>query len=327
MVPGIVCITNNSIKHQSFVYIQLNHQTVLFLTIQFSINHLFALSLNVNSILPIDRTHQVLPLLAREDLGAIVMKGYSAFPRAPVLKEPDHQIVLCHIQDTKWGGGLTPLQRCTMYNRASADRTIFSWVVAVAFNKFPDFFTQVFKIVEDSWKFSMLLLYILWDDWPIFMISGLNEQLQQELEYTLLNPDCHSWWISKLLSGRENTLEERYTIKMPQNHVECFRLLLEHLAWIEHQFLSGIRKDSRKAERVCEGLWEVWGGVRKSIDQSWLAKGLGLGLLCWGFKGVQEEIPSEEASTLQIGSVAFPPGQCTSPQLHRCHRLFDQDGH
>ena len=26
-------------------------------------------------------------------------------------------------------------------------------------------------------------------------------------------------------------------------------------------------------------------------------------------------------------SVAFPPGQCTSPQLHPCHRLFDQDGH
>ena len=51
------------------------------------------------------------------------------------------------------------------------------------------------------------------------------------------------------------------------------------------------------------------------------------GMLCWGFKGVQEEIPSEEASTLQIGSVAFPAGQCTSPQLHPCHRLFDQDGH
>ena len=37
--------------------------------------------------------------------------------------------------------------------------------------------------------------------------------------------------------------------------------------------------------------------------------------------------PSEEASTLQIGSVAFPPRQCTSQQLHPCHRLFDQDGH
>ena len=69
------------------------------------------------------------------------------------------------------------------------------------------------------------------------------------------------------------------------------------------------------------------GGVRKSKHQSWLANGLGLGLLCWGFKGVEEEIPREEASTLHIGSVAFLPGQCTSPQLHPFYRLFDQDGH
>ena len=50
------------------------------------------------------------------------------------------------------------------------------------------------------------------------------------------------------------------------------------------------------------------GGVKKSEHQSWLAKGLGLGLVCWGFKGVQEEIPEEEASTHQIGSVVFPAG-------------------
>ena len=31
----------------------------------------------------------------------------------------------------------------------------------------------------------MLLLYILWYDWPIFMISASNEQLQQQLEYTV----------------------------------------------------------------------------------------------------------------------------------------------
>ena len=65
------------------------------------------------------------------------------------------------------------------------------------------------------------------------------------------------------------------------------------------------------------------GGVRKSIHQSSWTKRLGLGLLCWGFKGVQEEIPSEEASSLQIVSVAFPAGQCTSLFV----RLFDQDGH
>ena len=43
--------------------------------------------------------------------------------------------------------------------------------------------------------------------------------------------------------------------------------------------------------------------------------------------GVQIEIPLEEASTLEIESVAFLPGQYTSPQLHPCHRLFEQDGH
>ena len=162
-----------------------------------------------------------------------------------------------------------------------------------------------------------------------FMISGSNEQLLQQLEYTLLKPDCHSWWISKMQS---DSLEERYAIKLffklgkkPQKRMECFSLLFDHLAWIKHQFLSSIR-DSRKVGSLW-GTMRGVGRVKKSIHQSCLANGLGLGLLCWGFKGVQKEIPSEEASTLQIVSVAFPPGQCTSPQLRPCHRLFDQDGH
>ena len=102
--------------------------------------------------------------------------------------------------------------------------------------------------------------------------------------------------------------------------MEFFRPLFDHLAWIKHQFLSGIR-DSKKAGTLW-GMMRGVGGVRKSIHQNWLAKGIGLGLLCWGFKGVQEEIPSEEASTLQIRSVAFPPGQCTSPQFYPCHRDY-----
>ena len=36
----------------------------------------------------------------------------------------------------------------------------------------------------------------------LFLISGSNEQQQQQLECTLLKPDCHSWWISKMQSGR-----------------------------------------------------------------------------------------------------------------------------
>ena len=64
----------------------------------------------------------------------------------------------------------------------------------------------------------MLLLYIWWDDWIIFVVSGSNEHLQQQLEYTLLRSGCHSCWILKIQSGREDTLEERYTIKF------CFKL-------------------------------------------------------------------------------------------------------
>ena len=132
------------------------------------------------------------------------------------------------------------------------------------------------------------------------MISGSNGKLQQQLEYTLLKVDCHSWWISKMQFGCE---EERYAIKlflklgkMPQKRMECFRLLLDHLAWIKHEFLSGI-KDSRKAGSLW-GMMRGVGGVRKSIHQCWLAQGLGLGLLCWGFKGVQEEIPSGKRPAL-----------------------------
>ena len=50
--------------------------------------------------------------------------------------------------------------------------------------------------------------------------------------------------------------------------MECLRLLFDHLAWIEHQFLSGIR-DSRKA-RSLWGMIRGVAGVRKSIYQSWL---------------------------------------------------------
>ena len=80
--------------------------------------------------------------------------------------------------------------------------------------RFQTFFVQAFKIVVDSWKFSILLLYILWDDWPIFMISSSNELLRQQLEKHPTKPGCRSWWISKMQS---NTLEERYAIK-------CFKL-------------------------------------------------------------------------------------------------------
>ena len=68
------------------------------------------------------------------------------------------------------------------------------------------------------WNLSYTLensVWIFWDDWPIFMISGSKDLLQQQLEYTLLKPECRSWLISKMQS---DTLEERYAMKL------CFKL-------------------------------------------------------------------------------------------------------
>ena len=123
---------------------------------------------------------------------------------------------------------------------------------------------------------------------------------------------------------QSDSLEERYAIKfsfkLRKNATKTYGMLqttfrppcMNRASVFEwHKRFKEGRESVRDDERC--------GGVTKSIHQSWLAKGLGLGLLCWGFKGVQEEIPSEEASTLQIRSVAFPPGQGTSPQLHPCH--------
>ena len=161
-------------------------------------------------------------------------------------------------------------------------------------------------------------------------LTDFYDQLQQQLEYNLPKPDCHSWWISKMHSGREDTLEERYTIRlcfklenMPQKRMECFRLLFNHLARIEHQLLSGIR-DSKKT-RSLWGMMRGVGGVRKSIHQSWLAKGLGLGLSCWGFKGVQEEIPREEASTRVSVISTRTMRQSTTPSLSQTVPPYSPD--
>ena len=128
---------------------------------------------------------------------------------------------------------------------------------------FQTFFVWAFKIVVDSWKFTVIHLmrwltnfYDFSFKWTATAAIGIHPT------------DCHSWWISKMKSGREDTLEERYAIKfcfklgkkMPQKRMECFKLLLEHLAWIEHQFLGGTR-DSRKA-RSLWGMMRGVGGVR-----------------------------------------------------------------
>ena len=76
------CYVSLTNQLNSYLFIQLNDQTVLLLRILFSISHLFGLSLNIQTVLfelqigP----YQELPPRVRVDLGAIAMKRYSAFP-------------------------------------------------------------------------------------------------------------------------------------------------------------------------------------------------------------------------------------------------------
>ena len=100
---------------------------------------------------------------------------------------------------------------------------------------FQNFFICAIKIVVDSWKFSMLLLYILWPTnfydfrfkWTATAEIGMHPTKD---------------WLAQLLNFKNAiwSLEERYAIKLcfklgkiPQKRMQCFRLLLEHLAWIE----------------------------------------------------------------------------------------------
>ena len=129
-----------------------------------------------------------------------------------------------------------------------------------------------------------------------------------------------------------DTLEERHAIifcfklgkKMPQKRMESFTLLFDHLAWIEHQFLSGIR-DTRKAGSLW-GMMRGVGGVWKSIHHSWLATGLGLGLLCWGFKEFRnrDSVGRGQHSSIRVcGISTWTLHQSTSPSLSQTIWLFD----
>ena len=129
-------------------------------------------------------------------------------------------------------------------------------------------------------------------------------------------------------SGREDTLEERYTIevcfKLGKNASETNGMLqtafrpscMNRASVFEwHKRFKEGRESVRDDER-CRRSKEV--NTPELFGQRVMVR-----VAMLRFK----EITPEEASTLQIGTVVFSPGQCTIPQLHPCHRLFVQDGH
>ena len=107
-------VTTIQLNISSFFYTQLNDQTALFQTIQFSIHHLSALSLNLKQFY-LTQKYLLNSSATTSDQGLPGSDGneeYSAFPQNTVHLEPRHQIALCYIQDTLWES----LTLCKLYN-------------------------------------------------------------------------------------------------------------------------------------------------------------------------------------------------------------------
>ena len=98
-----------------------------------------------------------------------------------------------------------------LYKRVSFFLCTYFRACVRVLKSFQTFFVQAFKIVVDSWIFTMLLAIHLMRWLTNFYDFNFKETA------TLLKPDCHSWWISKMQYGCEDTLEERYAIKF------CFK--------------------------------------------------------------------------------------------------------
>ena len=197
--------------------------------------------------------------------------------------------------------------------------------IRCAFNRFPDLFVQAVKIVVDSWKFSMLMIYILWDDWLIIMISGLNEQLQQVLEYTRLKPDFYSWLISKIQSGREYTLLERCAIKdcfkLGKNAAETYGMfqtafrpscMKRALVFEWHERFKEARESVRDDER-CGRIKEV--NTPELIDQMFKVRLRVTMLRFWGSSGRDSVGRGQHSSNRVCGISTRTIHQSTTPSL------------
>ena len=140
---------------------------------------------------------------------------------------------------------------------------------------------------------------------------------------------CHSWWISKMQSGRE---EERQAIKfgfkLGKQATETYGMLQTAFrpscmnrasVFMLHKRFKEGRESVRDDER-CGRSKEV----RKPelIGQRVRVR---VTMLRFKERAGGDSVGRGQHSSNRVSG--FPPGQCTSSQLHPCHRLFDQDGY
>ena len=113
--------------------------------------------------------------------------------------------------------------RIYMYTCKCVYIYIFLYIhIRGAFNMFPDFFVQ-------NWRRLLKIQYVI----AIHLMRWLTNLYDFSFKWTAtvaigIHPDCHSWWILKMQSGREDNLEERYATKfcfqLGKNATETYRM-------------------------------------------------------------------------------------------------------
>ena len=192
----------------------------------------------------------------------------------------------------------SPTPQCSSYWKGSLLVTLdygrqLYLLIRSAFNKFPDFGIYWFSVLF-AWIYIYIYIRGCSKSFQTFLYrhlkflyrhlncTGIYEMTDQFSWFQRqMNSYTSNWntpyWSLIVTAGEfqkcnldvrtlyKNNMQWNSVLnleKMPQKRMECFWLLFDYLAWIEHQFLSGIR-DSRKAG----SLWGVMrgvGGVRKS---------------------------------------------------------------
>ena len=153
------------------------------------------MSSHFSSILTTGR-YQVLPLRAKVDLGAMVMKGYSAFPKAPALLEPDHQIVWCHMQDTRcWDGRSYPsVEMQSVYSTAPVDRA-----------RWTDYFTINSILLLQRYFGSLFVCLFVFLFFSLFFFFFCFIWFRFFMAYQLLMRYLRSWlYFQNLLASFKN---------------------------------------------------------------------------------------------------------------------------
>ena len=145
MVAGLAMYQKYSLKHQSFVYTQSDDQTVLFQTIQFSIGHLLAHSLNAKQF---NLTHRYDPIMCYDSESESYWEQWQLKSTPYSSKLQDWSLAIKFfsvISRTRVGRVLPFTEMQSVYSKALAD-----WAVKSLVREFPignKWYLMVFVLV------------------------------------------------------------------------------------------------------------------------------------------------------------------------------------